>query len=308
MDLLFIILVAVVIDLILGEPSTKIHPVVFMGRSIQFFKDLLSNHRSKVSGILLTAIILIIFLTVYGIIQELSTINQVLFIIISAILLSTTFAIKSLMDSVIGIGNDLKVDLNTARKSISFLVSRETKNLSEPEIVSASIETLTENLTDSVTAPLIYAAIFGILGGVFYRVVNTLDAMVGYKDVENIDLGWFPAKLDDILNYIPARITGLLVVIASYFLSLDWKSSYKIMLRDARKTPSPNSGYPMAAAAGALGIQLKKQGYYQLGDQINSLKPEMITEAVLLSKITIIIFIILLIVIYIVIFTIAIYI
>jgi len=130
------------------------------------------------------------------------------------------------------------------------------------------------------------------LGGVAYRVVNTLDAMVGYKDPENIEIGWFPAKLDDILNYIPARITGLLIIFSAFILQKDWKNAYKIMIRDAKNTPSPNSGYSMAAAAGALKVKLTKKGVYQLGDNINSLEIETIDEAILLTEITIALFII----------------
>jgi len=125
--------------------------------------------------------------------------------------------------------------------------------------------------------------------------VNTLDAMVGYKDPENIDIGWFPARLDDILNYIPARITGFLVVLASCFLFLDYKSSWQVMLKDARNTPSPNSGYPMAAAAGALDIRLMKPGVYVLGYSKNILKPEMIKEAIKLTIITVTLFLIIII-------------
>lgn len=298
MELLFIILLAVLVDITFGEPWAKIHPVVYMGRTIQFFKDLLSKYNNKQSGVLLTALVLIIFLSIYGVILEASKFNYFIYILVSALFLSTTFAIKSLITSVMNVKKNLDIELNKARNSISYLVSRNTTNLGESDIISAAIETLTENLTDSVTAPIFYVFIFGVLGGVFYRVVNTLDAMVGYKDPENINIGWFPAKLDDILNYIPARITGFLVVIAALFLRLDWKNSYKIMMRDARKTPSPNSGFPMAAAAGALKIQLKKQGYYQIGDNITPLTSETITEAVLLSKFTIIIFILLLTLIY----------
>ena len=114
--------------------------------------------------------------------------------------------------------------------------------------------------------------------------------MVGYKTPENINIGWFPARVDDLLNYIPARITGIIVVFAAFTLRLDWRNSYKIMKRDARKTPSPNSGFPMAAAAGALGIQLKKQDYYEIGDNINPLKIETIKKPSFLTKITIIFF------------------
>jgi adenosylcobinamide-phosphate synthase len=299
MNILIIILFAILIDVLFGELPSKIHPVVLMGYLISFTKKFLIKYNNKSSGIVLTTVILSIFILVFAVIIKISTIYYFLYLIISALLLSTTFAIKSLIDSVKNVREDLKVDIDNAKHSMSYLVSRDTSKLNESDIVSACIETLTENITDSVTAPLIYTYIFGVLGGVFYRVINTLDAMVGYKNPENINIGWFPAKFDDILNYLPARITGILVVIASLLLKLDWKSSYKIMMRDAKKTPSPNSGYPMAAAAGALGIKLNKHGYYKLGDNINPLKIETITETILLTKITIITFLIISSIIYI---------
>lgn len=292
MTILFVILIAVIIDILFGELPSKIHPVVLMGNLINIFKKNLSKYNNKVTGIFLTVIIIVIFLVLFLAILKLAEINYYLYILISALLLSTTFAIKSLISSVNKIKQDLTQDIELAKTSLSYLVSRNTSNLNESEIISAGIETLTENITDSITAPLIYTFIFGVLGAVLYRVVNTLDAMVGYKTPENINIGWFPAKFDDLLNYIPARITGLLVVVASWTLKKDWKNSYKIMIRDARKTPSPNSGYPMAAAAGALGIQLEKPNVYRLGDKINPLNIETITETILLTKITVLIFII----------------
>jgi adenosylcobinamide-phosphate synthase len=122
--------------------------------------------------------------------------------------------------------------------------------------------------------------------------VNTLDAMMGYKTPKYINTGWFPAKFDDVLNYFPARITGFLMVIAALILRMDWKNSYTIMIQDARKTPSPNSGYTMAAAAGALGIQLEKKEVYLLGEPNNPLKIETISKSILLTKVTILIFLI----------------
>ncbi len=292
MDILIIILTAVVIDIIIGELPSIIHPVVLMGGVISNIKKVLHTYNNKLSGIILTATVLIIFLSIFMLLIKASTFNYYLYILISALILSTTFAIKSLINSIVLVKRDIDTDISNAQTSVSYLVSRKTSNFSEKELISAAIETLTENITDSVIAPLIYAFIFGVLGAVFYRVVNTLDAMVGYKNPENINIGWFTAKLDDILNYIPARITGFLVVTASILLKLNWKNAYKIMMRDAKKTPSPNSGYPMAATAGALGIQLIKPGYYQLGDLINPLESETITKTILLTKITIVLFLI----------------
>ena len=291
MDILFIIIIAIVIDVIFGELPAKIHPVVWMGKLIDFFKGYLIDYRSKISGIILTFLVVMIFTLATYVLLHLSVFNYILYILISSVILSTTFAIKVLLTSAGSMKNDIDHNIEKARKSMSYLVSRNTKELNEEDLTSATIETLTENITDSIIAPLFYAFIFGVLGAVVYRVINTLDAMVGYKTPEKIKIGWFPAKLDDVLNFIPARITGILVVIAAAFLRLNWRNAYKIMRRDARKPDSPNSGYSMAAAAGALGIKLEKIGYYKIGDELSPLTTDKITEAVLLSKITVLLFI-----------------
>lgn len=291
MDLLLIIITAIIIDVIFGELPIKIHPVVWMGKLIDFFKRYLINYRSKNSGIILTFIVVTIFTLATYVLLHLLAFNYIFYIFSSSVILSTTFAIKVLLSSAESMKNDIDHNIQEARCSMSYLVSRDTKELTEEDLVSATIETLTENITDSVIAPLFYAFIFGVPGAVAYRVVNTLDAMVGYKTPEKIMIGWFPAKLDDILNFIPARITGILVVIAAAFLRLNWRNAYKIMKRDARKPDSPNSGFSMAASAGALNIKLEKIDYYEIGDDLSPLTPEKITEAVLLAKITISLFI-----------------
>ncbi|MDI6724500.1 MAG: cobalamin biosynthesis protein [Methanobacterium sp.] len=290
LNIIIIIFIAVILDLILGEPPAKIHPVVWMGKLIDYFRNYLIKYRNKLSGILLTLIIALIFTLATYVLLNWLTFNYIIYILVSAVVLSITFAIKALYNAAEGIENDLNVDIVRARKSMSYLVSRNTDELSQSEIVSAAIETLTENITDSVIAPLFYAFIFSVPGAVVYRAINTLDAMVGYKTPENIEIGWFPAKTDDVLNYIPARITGILVVIAAALLRMDWRNAYRIMMRDARNPESPNSGYPMAAAAGALGIKLKKIGYYEIGDEIDVLSPDKVAKAVSLSKMTITLF------------------
>lgn len=201
--------------------------------------------------------------------------------------------------------HDLKTDIEKARKSVSYLVSRNTNELTESFIVSAVIESLTENITDSYVAPVFYYFIFAliimfipidsalfylVLVPMLYRMFNTLDAMVGYKTDELIHIGYVSAKLDDILNYIPSRIAGLLVVISAYLLRFDGKSSFNVMIRDARNCPSPNSGYTMASTAGALNIQLNKKDTYILGDDNKDITSDDISKAVKLSKLTIILF------------------
>lgn len=291
-NILLIVIIAVLIDIIFGELPSKIHPVVLMGKFIEFFKGFLIKHDSKMSGMLLTLILTIIFAFFTYIIVEISKINFFIFILSSSMILSTTFAIKELLRSAEIVKDDIKQDIEKAMISVSYLVSRDTSRLSKEGLVSAMVESLTENIVDSVVSPIFYAFIFGVVGAVVYRVINTLDSMVGYKNSENINIGWFPAKLDDLVNYIPARITGLLIVIAAMFLHLNWRKAYKIMKRDGGKTPSPNSGYPMAAAAGALDIKLKKNGYYELGDDLNPLTTDKISEALIISKYTIILFLV----------------
>lgn len=290
MELLFIILLAIILDLLWGEPPSSVHPVVLMGKIIQFLKPHLSTHQNKSSGIILTFILLALFAIPAYFILQLAQFNVFFYILLSGIILFTTFAIKGLLNSAYLVKNDLDTDLLKARQSVSYLVSRDTSNLSQDELVSATIESLTENITDSVVSPLFYTFIFGVLGGLVYRVINTLDAMVGYKNPENINIGWFPARMDDLANYLPARITGLLIVVSAAFMGLNWRKAYGTMIKDARNTPSPNSGYPMAATAGALEIQLEKKGYYTLGESHNSLNTEMIEQAILLSQVTIIFF------------------
>ena len=293
LSILTIIFIAVVIDLLFGELPTNIHPVVFIGRIIEIFKKLKERYsliNTRIAGAFLTIFLIILLSWIFAFIIWIFKFNNLLMIIISSILLSTTFSIKLLINSADNVKIDINHDIDNARKSVSYLVSRDTSQLSYEKIISAVIETLTENITDSVVSPIFYTFILGVLGGIAYRVVNTLDAMIGYKNPKNINIGWFPAKLDDILNYLPARITGILIIMAAFILRLNWRNSYKIMFRDAKKTPSPNSGYPMAATAGALGIQLIKPGCYTLGDPINNLKFETITETIKLTKISIILF------------------
>ncbi|MBI5679385.1 MAG: cobalamin biosynthesis protein [Methanobacterium sp.] len=293
MNLISIIIIAVIIDVIFGEFPAKIHPVVWMGKLIDIYNGNLIKYRNKISGIILTLDLVIIFTLATYVLTSLLAFNNLIYLIVSALILTTTFAIKVLITSAQDIRTELDHDIGVARKSMSYLVSRDTSNLSKEDLISATIETLTENITDSVIAPIFYAFIFGVPGAVAYRVINTLDAMVGYKNPENIKIGWFPANVDDILNYIPARLTGILVVIAAFILRMNWKNAYKIMRRDARKPDSPNSGYSMAAAAGALEISLEKIGYYKIGDDLTNLTPDKISEALLLTKTTILLFIIL---------------
>ena len=208
-----------------------------------------------------------------------------------------------LLETATNVEDDLNDGIDKARKSVSYLVSRNTDELTESFIVSATIESLTENITDSFVAPVFYYFIvclitlsfntnfiYLLLIPMLYRLYNTLDAMVGYETDELKNIGYFPAKLDDLLNYIPSRIAGIYVVLSAYLLKLDGKNAFKIMMRDARNCPSPNSGFTMASTAGALNIQLNKKDTYILGDSNKDIVSSDISKAVKLSKLSIILF------------------
>ena len=305
---LFIILslvVSLAIDVMFGELPTRIHPVVIIGSIISFFKNKFINIKNRLSGLLLVLATGICVSAILYVLYLIFSINGVLLFVLFSILLSSTFSVNMLLKTAVDVKNDLDESLDKARKSVSYLVSRSTDELTESFIVSAVIESLTENITDSYIAPVFYFTIFAIIvminpfNGQFYwlllvpmlyRMFNTLDAMVGYTTDELKDIGYIPAKTDDILNYIPARIAGLYVVVSAYLLKLDGKNSYNIMRRDARNCPSPNSGYTMATTAGALNIQLIKKETYILGDAIKDIDKDDISKAVKLSRMTITLF------------------
>ena len=305
---LFIILaliMALAIDLLFGELPTKIHPVVIVGSIISHVKKVFINIKNRLSGLLVAICVFMLSAAVIYVIYLIINVNVILCFIIFTILLSSTFSVNMLLQTAIDVRDALNDDINKARQLVSYLVSRNTDELTESFIVSASIESLTENITDSYVAPVLYYFIFAfiilicpidnnlfylLLVPMFYRISNTMDAMLGYQSDELKHIGYVPAKLDDVLNYIPSRISGLFVVISAYLLRLDGKNAYRIMRRDARKCPSPNSGYTMASTAGALDIQLIKKDTYVLGDDIKEKTADDITKAVRLSKLTIILF------------------
>lgn len=303
--IIFTLLFSLAIDVIYGELPTRIHPVVIIGSIINFFKGIFIGIKNRLSGLLLVVCTMCVISIIMYVLYFISSLNAVVLFVIFTILLSSTFSVNMLLKTAMDVKDDLDVSLEKARKSVSYLVSRSTDELTESFIVSAVIESMTENITDSYVAPIFYFAIFAcvimihpidnqlyflLLIPMIYRMFNTLDAMVGYKTDELKDIGYVPAKLDDVLNYVPSRIAGIYVVAAAYLLKLDGKNSYYIMRRDARNCPSPNSGYTMATTAGALNIQLIKKDTYILGDANKTINKDDITNAVRLSRLTIILF------------------
>ena len=296
--------ISLLIDLIYGELPTKIHPVVIIGKIIDFFKNYFIKYHNRWSGFFTTLFTIMLSCLILSAIMLVSSINDYLLIIVYSIILSSTYSIKMLLSTAKCIEKDLREDLDKARQSVSYLVSRDTDELTESFIVSATIESMTENITDSYIAPIFYFIIFTIIFMIFninyyiillfipfiYRISNTLDAMLGYTTDELIDIGFIPAKLDDVLNYIPSRLSGLFVVLSAYLLGYNGKNAYKIMKRDAKNCPSPNSGYTMAPTAGALDIQFVKKETYILGDNTNEIDVSDISKAIKLTSLSISLF------------------
>lgn len=264
-----IIFFAFILDLVLGDPRWFPHPVVFIGRLISTLEYVLRRFiKSKgwellAGGILAIVVPVSAFLVTYWLIVITSSFSQAAGWLAAVFLGYTTIAARSLYAEPQKVAKlILTGDLPGARKELSCLVGRDTQELDEKGIVRALVETVAENTSDGVIAPLFYLAIGGPPLAMAYKAVNTLDSMVGYKNDKYFYFGRASARLDDVANYIPARLSALLIIVAAFILRKDWKNAWRIMLRDGRKHPSPNSGYPEAAMAGAMGIRLGGLSYY----------------------------------------------
>jgi len=207
-------------------------------------------------------------------------------------LLKTTIAIKGMEEHASQIMDSLsKNDLNGARARLSMIVKRDTKNLDKQHVISATLESISENIVDGITGPLFYFSIFGLIGAFVYRSVNTADSMIGYKTEIFKNMGWFAANCDKILNFLPSRLTSLVMVFSCIVLKEDWRHSIHIMKRDGSKTESPNAGYPMATLAGALGIKFEKMEHYVLGDGNSEMTEGHFKSAISIMKVTTILFV-----------------
>jgi adenosylcobinamide-phosphate synthase len=265
-----VLVIAAGIDLIFGDPPNALHPVAWLGKFISL--QLKLTPRSGKTRQFLFGIIIVLFTT--GVILALlylfeyyvNNFNIVVYTACIAVLLKFTFSIKGLKKAVSVIKLSLvQDDLDKARKELKALVSRDTTSLDKKQIVSAAIESLAENACDSFVAPLFYFIIFGLPGAAAYRIINTFDAMIGYHGKWEYT-GKFAARCDDVVNFIPARITALIIIAASWLCKKNAGLAWHTMLRDSRKTQSPNAGLTMSAIAGALDIQLEKTGQYILGN------------------------------------------
>lgn len=270
MEVVFILLIALAFDLAFREPANSWHPVAWLGKLISLEtkaspqKGNLQQLFYGTSTVLVTSAVIVA--PVYFLLVHLQEMNAVVYVIAAGLLFKLTFSLRGLRQAAGEVRRFLAQDnLAQARISVGSLVSRDAANLNQDQLMSATVESAAENSCDSFVAPLFYFLLFGVPGAIAYRVVNTFDAMIGYHG-EREYLGKFAARLDDAANFIPARITSLMIVLAAWLCKKNMSQAWRTMLRDHKKTESPNAGWTMSAMAGALGVQLEKTGYYQLGN------------------------------------------
>lgn len=297
---LAVIAVALSLDFVFGDPKSRYHPTAWIGnfvaRVTTLLKGRFSNERlggifavlAVVGGVCLSA-----FFAEHAIklLLEYGVFFFVLGIVGAAVLLKMTIAIRGMekhaMAVIASVENN---DLSSARSNLSMIVKRKTGNLDKDHVLSGVVESIGENIVDGITGPLFYYSLFGITGAFAYRAVNTIDSMIGYKTDIFSKFGWFGANCDKILNFVPARLTAANIVLASALLKKNWKNSYRVMMRDAAKTLSPNAGYPMAAIAGALDVRLEKVNHYSLGDGTAVFEKSHVVEAVKIMKLSTVLF------------------
>jgi adenosylcobinamide-phosphate synthase len=291
---------AILIDLIFGDPKNRYHPTAWIGTLIAKFTTLAKHQNpifEKIGGVLIiiiiSSIVILLLLSLDFGISLIFTdyISLVVSVLVGIMLLKSTIAIRGMEKHAINVLESLENNnLNMARNHLSMIVKRNTTNLDKNHVLSGVLESISENTVDGITGPMFYYAFFGLPGAFFYRIVNTADSMIGYKNDLFKNLGWFTATCDTILNYIPSRLTGLMMIISAAILHNNWRHSYKIMMRDGKKTESPNAGYPMAALAGALETKFEKINHYKLGDGEIILTKQHVISAINIMKLTSVLF------------------
>ena len=295
-----IVAFALGIDFVFGDSKNRYHPTAWIGTLIAKLTPLAKNQNTyveKLGGIFVVTITVGVVVTLLLILDtgiSLLTTDWVTIVVsgvVVVILLKTTIAIRGMEKHAKAVIESLdQNNLDMARTNLSMIVKRNTKNLDKNHVISGVLESISENTVDGITGPLFYFALFGLPGAFVYRVINTVDSMIGYKTDIFKNVGWFGATCDTILNYIPSRLTGLVMIISAAILQNNWKESYKIMIRDGKKTESPNAGYPMAALAGALETKFEKINHYKLGNGEIILTTEHVNSALTMMKLTSILF------------------
>ncbi len=260
------LIIAVILDCIVGDPYNFPHPVKLMGRIISLEEKLARRIGKSKEGLMIMGLVIVLinislgFSVPYILLSLVST-NKILYSGINIYLIYTCIAARSLHYEATMVYKALDQGIAEARKRLSYIVGRDTSSLGEEEIIKATVETVSENTSDGVIGPLFFIVLLGAPGGLAYKFINTMDSMLGYTNDKYKHLGYFPAKVDDLFNLIPARLTAILMNISSIG-RFDYKNGMKILKRDRRNHKSPNSGYPESATAGLLGIQLGGGSYY----------------------------------------------
>ncbi|HYE92002.1 MAG TPA: adenosylcobinamide-phosphate synthase CbiB [Terriglobales bacterium] len=262
---------ALAVDVLLGDPPNRWHPVAWLGRAIGAARRTLAHGsplRLLVAGAALTIGIAVAAALAGALVARASVALGTAGLVVEAVALSLCLSIRGLWRAAREVGRALeRGDLPAARAALAFhLVSRPTGALSAGEVAAATVESVAENLTDSIVAPALLYLAFGLPGAALYRAVNTADAMLGYREGVLEHFGKLAARADDVLNLVPARLAGLAIVVAAALAGGSPRGALRVMWRDHHRTASPNAGWTMAAMAGALGVRVTKRGAYALGD------------------------------------------
>jgi adenosylcobinamide-phosphate synthase len=260
---------ALLADRLIGDPHSALHPVALLGRFIAWWgkPDKYPQWLQRFAGMVLWLVSTATFALPFFLFSYFAP--WLPYLVIAPFLLKSCFAWRSLEEHTLAVVDAVKNGVDSGREKVKLLVSRDTARLDREHILSAGFESMTENLTDSIISPLFYYSIFGLAGAAVYRAANTMDAMLGYRD-ERIRLGWFSARMDDVFNFVPARVTVLLLLV--YFTARGTvRQSVRILKRDGHKRPGFNGGIVMAVMAGGCGIRFEKPGVYTIGDGERSL-------------------------------------
>jgi len=273
---------ALFIDIAFGELPARLHPVVWMGRAVHLAEKAFperGRYAQLACGALLALALPLGSALLGASLLRAAAPWPLAEWLLGVLMLTAMFAMRALGEAALKVKTALDgADLGAARQALGSLCSRDASSLDEGDLVGASIESLAENLSDSWIAPLFYYTLFGLPGAVAYRAVNTLDAMIGYHGRYEW-LGKASARLDDALNFVPARITALVLLFSGVLMRQNAKHGVAIWWRDSSATESPNAGRPMATMAGLLGVRLEKTGHYALGDALEQLAPRKILTA-----------------------------
>ena len=263
------LIVGFVLDSIVGDPQGWFHPVRLMGRMISHVENRLrkkcrtSSDETKAGAVLWITVVFTSFAVPYVILFIAAKINVKSAVVIECIMCYYILAAKSLKDESMKVYTSLKTgNLQEARKNLSYIVGRDVEGLNERYVAKAAVETVAENTSDGVIAPMLYVMLGGAPLGFMYKAVNTLDSMVGYKNEKYINMGRFSAIADDIANYIPSRLAAYFMIAASWALKMNYKNAFKIYKRDRYNHKSPNSAHTESVCAGALNIMLGGDSYY----------------------------------------------